>query len=159
MSCFIMEPRAIAALADGIATLLNSDYTFAGIDMPEKMYDALSDCRDKYGYFREKQIFAALFDLNAAAYAGRYREEKEPIPDYPDDVPHLIKPAGYNGHYLPGETYWKYYKLLDCLIYQTTEDTTRNTHLYAAILSFNRTLSAYLVRNCDAYEKAEWGRV
>lgn len=159
MSCFIMETRAIAALARGMETILNSGYAFAGFEAPAALAEALEDCRDKYGYYEEKRIFTALYDLNAAAFAGRYKEEQEPAPEWPDNVPRLLTRPAYNGYYQPGADFWKYYKLLDCLIYQTSEDATRDNALYKALLGFSRVLAAYLVRNCAAYDAAEWGRV
>lgn len=159
MSCFVMEPRAIAALARGMETILNIGYTFAGFTAPTTLAVALLPCRDKYDFYDEKQIFKMLYDLNEAAYAGRYKEEPSPAPDWPEDVPRLLTRPTYNGYYKPNENFWKYYKLLDCLVYQTSEDATRDNALYLALLDFSRVLAAYLVRNCAAYNAAEWGRV
>ena len=159
MSCFIMETRAIAALAKGMEAVLNSGYTFAGFEAPATLAEALENCRDKYGFYEEKHIFTALYDLNAAAYAGRYKENAEPAPNWPDNVPRLLTRPVYNGYYNPGADFWKYYKLLDCMIYQTCEDATCNNALYKALVDFSRVLAAYLVRNCAAYDNAEWGRL
>lgn len=159
MSCFVMEPRAIAALARGLESILDIGYNYAGFEAPATLYNALEDCRDRYGYFEEKRIFTALYNLNMAAYAGRYKVEAEPAPEWPDNVPYLLARPAYNGYYQPGADFWKYYKLLDCLIYQTSEDATYNNALYKALLDFSRVLAAYLVRNCAAYDAAEWGRV
>ena len=159
MSCFVMQPRALAALAQGLETVLNSGYNFAGFEAPTTLYNALGDCSDKYGFYEEKKIFTALYDLNMAAYAGRYKEEAEPAPDWPDNVPRLLTRPEYNGFWNPSAEYWKYYKLLDCLIYQTSEDATRENPLYLALLDFSRIFAAYLVRNNAAYNTAEWGRI
>lgn len=159
MSCFIMETRAIAALARGMETVLNNGYNFAGFEAPGALAEALENCRDNYGFYEEKPIFAALFDLNAAAVAGRYKEEQEPTPEWPDEVPRLLKRPVYNGYYQPGADFWKYYKLLDCLIYQTSEDATRDSALYIALLAFSRVLAAYLTQNSAAYDAAKWGQL
>lgn len=159
MSCFIMEPRALAALARGMESVLNSGYNFAGFEAPATLSEALENCRDNYGFFEEKRIFTALYDLNMTAYAGRYKEETEPAPEWPDNVPRLLTRPAYNGYWNPGADFWKYYKLLDCLIYQTTEDATHKHALYTALCDFSRVFAAYLVRNSAAYDGAGWGRV
>lgn len=159
MSCFVMEPRAIAALARGLESVLTSGYNYAGFEAPATLAEALEDCRDKYGFYEEEHIFTALYNLNMSAFVGRYKENFESAPDWPEKVPRLLKRPAYNGYWQPGADYWKYYKLLDCFIYQTSEDATRDNALYKALLDFSRVLAAYLVRNCAAYDAAEWGRV
>lgn len=159
MSCFVMEPRALAALARGLEPVLNSGYNFAGFEAPAKLAEALQDCRDAYGYYEEKKIFTALYDLNMAAYAGRYEEEAEPAPEWPDNVPRLLKRPAYNGYYKPGADFWKYYKLLDCLNYQVCEDATYNHALTKGLIDFSHVLAAYLASNCAAYENAKWGEI
>lgn len=159
MSCFVMEARALAALARGMETILDLGYNYAGFEAPAALAEALKDCCDNCGFFEEKKIFAALFDLNMQAYAGRYKEETEPAPEWPDNVPCLLARPTYNRYYQPGADFWKYLKLLDCLIYQITEDATHAAPLRAALVDFSRTLAGYLARNCAAYDSAEWGRV
>lgn len=159
MSCFVMNDKALAALARGMETALNSGYNLLGFDAPAALGEALADCVDNWGFFQEKKIFQELHALNMAAYCGRYREDPTPAPEWPEleQVPRLLTRPAYNGHYMPRADFWKYLKLLDCLVYQVTEDATAAHPLTRALFEFSRTLAGYLARNCAAYDSAPWG--
>ena len=43
MSCFILNDRALAVLADGIEKALNMGYNFAGMDAPRSLRDVLEE--------------------------------------------------------------------------------------------------------------------
>ena len=76
MSCFIMSDQAHAATANALEYILNSGFNRFGFDAPDSLYKALSDCRDRYGFYCSGLIFRRLYDLNSRAYAGRYKTRR-----------------------------------------------------------------------------------
>ena len=78
MSCFIMSDQAHAATANALEYILNSGFNRFGFDAPDSLYKALSDCRDRYGFYCSGLIFRRLYDLNSRAYAGATRPPPPP---------------------------------------------------------------------------------
>ena len=90
MSCFIMSDQAHAATANTLEYILNSGFNRFGFDAPDSLYKALSDCRDRYGFYCSGLIFRRLYDLNSRAYAGRYKTVTDTTPP---EMPGKIAPA------------------------------------------------------------------
>lgn len=164
MSCFVMNPRALAAVAQGIETGLNVGYNFLGLSAPESLGRALEDCADKYHFYSATEIYRRLYDLNARAYNGRYYgSPADPADTTPPDFPEIPAPLHY-AEYDPNSRcrvltaeHFRYIKLLDCLIYQCCEDATINDPLYLALREWLREWQKFVVRNNPLYEAAEWG--
>ena len=57
MSCFIMSDQAHATTANTLEYILNSGFNRFGFDAPDSLYKALSDCRDRYGFYCSGLIF------------------------------------------------------------------------------------------------------
>lgn len=93
MSCFIMSDQAHAATANALEYILNSGFNRFGFDAPDSLYKALSDCRDRYGFYCSGLIFRRLYDLNSRAYAGRYKTDADTTP------PHGARPDPHPGHH------------------------------------------------------------
>lgn len=159
MSCFIMHPKALATLADTMQIILYGGYSSVGFDPPKSLHNALPDCRDRYGYYFSEKIFRRLYNLNAAAYAGRYRTTQEEAPDMPE-VSRLAQLRDYaEGHDVLKPWHYQFAKLLDCLIYQCYEDATENDPLFLALLDLSKVFNAYLVCNNDLYYASKWGEI
>lgn len=161
MSCFVMEPRAIAAIASNVSKLLNMGYEAWGFSAPDSLYDALSDCTDIAHFYQEEAIYKCLYEVNARAYAGRYND-----PGIDTDAPkvdfcglHIWEHVEYNGHYIIMPWHYKFLKLVDCYNYQTSEDATRTDPLKKAMDELSHVLCAFIARNSDYYEKAPWGNL
>lgn len=162
MSCFILNDRALAALADGMEKTLNMGYNFAGMDAPQNLRDVLEEsCADKYGFFEAKLIYNELYKLNARAYTGRYPYDPadETPPDFPAVSPlvQLIEWDGAARCFKITPEHFKYMKLLECLIYQCAEDATYRDPLYLALKDFRNNLCFFLVHNNPHYTAASWG--
>lgn len=91
MSCFIMSDQAHAATANTLEYILNSGFNRFGFDAPDSLYKALSDCRDRYGFYCSGLIFRRLYDLNSRAYAGRYKTVTDTTPPEMPSVPPLVQ--------------------------------------------------------------------
>lgn len=91
MSCFIMSDQAHAATANTLEYILNSGFNRFGFDAPDILCKALSDCRDRYGFYCSGLIFRRLYDLNSRAYAGRYKTVTDTTPPEMPSVPPLVQ--------------------------------------------------------------------
>lgn len=159
MSCFIMSPESHASLANTLGNILNSGFNRFGFEAPESLHKALSDCRDHHYYiYVSRLIFQRLYLLNYAAYTGRYTDTAADIlPDMPR-VPAITEPRQYadcQETLLPW--HYKFCKLLDCLIYQCSEDSTQNDPLLHALVDFSIIYKSFLVGNTAEYHSAPWG--
>lgn len=164
MSCFIMHPDAIATVAEGLEKVLNMGYNVFGIEAPETLTEALAGsclCTDKYGFFHVEKIYKALYTLNAAAYAERYREGLDDfIPAYPEKVKSLLpRPEWAAGRYIVQPEFYHYTQLLECLIYQCDEGSAAKTQLYKGLEEFKRRLWAFIIHNSAEYKSFTWGEV
>lgn len=72
-------------------------------------------------------------------------------------VPTLTQPRQYDNYHetlLPW--HYQFCKLLDCLIYQCSEDAVQNDPLFLALIDFSRVYKSYLICNTDLYSCANW---
>lgn len=154
MSCLMISPKHCATLANGLAYLLNDS---TAVPVPYELHNALKGCYS-FARYDERRIYAELWRLNAAAYNGRYhetvREEPEPMPA---DFPHLLHRLPWqSGRYVLDDAFYTFIKALDCLIYQTAEDATRNSPLFIALNETVLELRGFVVNNSAAYRAAAW---
>lgn len=157
MSSFILSTQTHATLSNSLAYILNSGFNRFGFEAPESLHKALRDCRDRYGDYCAERIYTRLYNLNLSAYAGRYATATDPVPDMPS-VPQLIQPREYaDFHEVLLPWHYRFCKMLDCLIYQASEDATRNDPLYLALVDFSRIYKSFLVVNTAEYNAAPWG--
>ena len=157
-----MTERALAVLADGIEKALNMGYNFLGLDAPDALHLALKyDCADNWGFYDQKKIYEQLYKLNARAYTGRYPYDPadETPPDFPAVTP-LLQRAQWLGNprcFKTTPEHFKYFKLLECLLYQCAEDATDRDPLYLALKEYRNTWCYFLVHNTPEYAAAPWG--
>ena len=163
MSAFLLNENRIAQLADYLSTLHNCGFDFFGYDMPQDLKTELLDCRDIYGNTTTKKIFEKLYNLNAAAVAGRYDKETVPAPDMPKFTP-IHKPC----EAAHDETIARWYeaikpwhfellKLFQCFLYQCDEDATRETDLFKALSRLEYTMLNHIVSNNPEWINSNWG--
>ena len=127
---------------------------------PDSLYKALSDCRDRYGFYCSGLIFRRLYDLNSRAYAGRYKTDADTTPPEMPSVPPLVQEREREDQHeklLPW--HYKLAKLIDCEIYQASEDATRKDPLLLALIDFSRVYTHFLVSNAADYNAAPWGTI
>ena len=160
MSCFIMDLRALACMAEVIGRLLNVGYNSFGFEAPRELYDALNDCIDTTGFYSERLIYDRLYALNARAYAERYKKSEEATPPDIDfsglDIWEHPDPNGRYG-YVIKPWHYRLQKLIDYYNYQTDEGTARKDPLKIAMDKLARILCAFIVRNTAEYDAAPWG--
>ncbi len=165
MSCFILNDEKIAGLAEYIAALYNMGFDYFGYSIPENLGRELSACVDRSGFMDSKKIYLRLFDMNATAYAGRYKEPKaEPADPAALKFPQIYKAreAGTDPdikEWFEDIKPWHYelLKLTQCFIYQCSEDATHKEPLYIALKELEAEQLAHIISNQPDYIKAAWG--
>ena len=161
MSCMFLSDVQIATVAHGLAFLLNGSAGMCSLAAAPELFDALDDCRTspRDCYFDDAKIFRKLFELNAAAYAGRYSDGAGPEipPEMPDRFPHLMQRLNYEGgRYITGQNYFSFVKALDSFIYQCSEDANRGTPPLDALKKTAVRLYTFAVENSAEYKAADW---
>lgn len=163
MSCMVMNPEPLAALANAVETRLNCDYSYWGFEAPDSLYRELDDCKTSCTYFAEA-IYKKLYALNIRAYNGRYSSHEKPVSE---GAP-IIDGSKYIIHRRPeyrdhgfAVCPWHYHlaKLLDFWLYQTAEDATRNDPLRLAMVEFQSALYTFIVMNSPEYVGVRWGEL
>lgn len=159
MSCFVMNPEPIAALADYIADLCNCGWSVFHMDPPDELKMELKNCivADR---FDETEIYNTLYALNIAAYRGRYldnhpevEKETENFKKYKPNRQHgllfgCLANEGWEDRML---------KRLDCFLYQCAEDPVYGCPLYKALDKLADRLAGHIARSKPEYRNAEWG--
>lgn len=164
MSCFVMNKEPLAALANAVETRLNCDYNYWGFEAPSSLYRELADCKTSCTYFAEP-IYRKLYSVNVRAYNGRYAgRPAEPGDEEAPDV----DVSRYIVHHRPeyrehgfAALPWHYHlaKLLDCWLYQTLEDATKNDPLRLAMAEFRDGLYHFIIQNSPEYTAVQWGEL
>ena len=158
MSSFMMSPQSHATLANALEYILNSGFNRFGFDAPDSLHKALSDCRDRYGFYCNGLIYGRLYALNDRATSTRNKTAPGGFaPDFPEVPPLIEERQRINQHEKLLPWHYKFCKLLDCLIYQSSEDATRNDPLLLALIDFCRVYKSFLVTNTEEYSAAPWG--
>lgn len=165
MSCMIMNPEPLAAVANAAETLLNHGFNYFGFDASNRMRQAFQDCQS-CGYYVAEEIYKKLWAVNAAAYNGRYARMDDEAAD--ESAP-TIDGSRYTVHHGPeyedhhhAVRPWHYHlaKLLDFWLYQTNEDATYADPVRVAMEDFQKSLYSFIVQRSSAYDAApEWGRL
>lgn len=163
MSCMVMKPEPLAALANAVETRLNCDYSYWGFGAPDSLYRELNDCKISRTYFAEA-IYKKLYALNIRAYNGRYSGHEEPAGEEAptiDGSKYIVhRRPEYREHGFAVQA-WHYHlaKLLDFWLYQTLEDATHNDPLRLAMVEFQRDLYTFIVTNSMEYVDVQWGEL
>lgn len=161
MSCFVMKKETLAALANAVESLLNSGYNYWGFEAPYSLVRALNDCWVS-GIYLEYYIYLRLYTVNICAYNGRYvnREEQvdEGVPDIDMSKYILHRPPKYREHgFAVCPWHYHFAKILDCWLYQTSEDATRKDPLRRAMVELRDVLFRFIVQNSPQYVDVQWG--
>lgn len=162
MSAYILQPERIAQLADYLTSLYNMGYNYFGYELPEEIREEIRDCRDKYNYISVKRVFEKLYNFNAAAVAGRYKSEISEVPEMPETKaiyhPRECLKSDEIREYCENIKPWHYelLKLIQCFIYQCSEEATINSTLYKGFRELERRLMGFIIDNTPAYKKAAW---
>lgn len=164
MSCMIMNPEPLAAIANAAEMLLNHGYDYFGFAPSQRMYEAFQDCRP-CGFYESESIYRKLYTVNVAAYNGRYSSHETPADTEAPDIDvscckiHQL-PEYADHHHAVRPWHYRLAKLLDFWLYQTAEDATWNDPTRAAMLDFQNALFEFIVQRSAEYDSAPaWGRL
>ena len=164
MSVILLSDYKIMQLAAYIADLSIRGCENYGFSIPEDLANELSDCRDYYGDLDAYKVYRKLFELNAAAYVGRYKEEEtpEPLPKAPEYKPihHMIErihdEAARRWYDKIEPWHYELLKLTQCFNYQCDSDATYQTPLFKALKKLEAAEMTEIVTNNPDYVRAAW---
>ena len=161
MSCLIMNPEPLAALANAVETRLNCGYDYWGFEAPDSLYHELADCKKSRTYFATA-IYRKLYAVNVRAYNGRYGSHEEPADETAPDIDvnqyKVHQGPEYREHgFAVCPWHYQLAMLLDFWLYQTLEDVTRSDPLRLAMEAFRDSLYSFIIRNSPEYFNLRWG--
>ena len=164
-----MNPDSIRKIAYTLADILDAcnyskEYSIAcnamqSSNLPKVLRIAYNV---KARFYSGEMIAEILHRINAQAYAGRYNEpDVIPLPIFPGRSPanrSLYRSSEYEMHHeIPQEWHYHLANLLDCWLYQTAEDASRDCLERQAVLVFRNNLMREIVQNSPEYNKFRWG--
>ena len=164
MSCFIMRTESIYTLGNTLESVFNAalhsfSCTIATDACPNALLDAFADCV-RCQSFDGVQIADVLYRINAMAYAGRYKKPvDDELPPCPDGAGRSLyaRPVIEIHRERPQDWHYHFAALLDCWLYQTNEDATRDDIRRTMLSDFARNLKCLLVTHSMQYSKHPWG--
>ena len=164
MSCFIMQSKSIWMLANTLESVFNAakfsgtwSITSAAV-CETSLCNAFADCI-RCDCYDSEMIAAALYRINAAAYAGRYNEPIDTeLPPYVAGTARSLFDRPYYADHMERPQDWHYQlaSLLDCWLYQTDEDATRKDKKRVALTEFARNLKCMIVSHSTQYSQHRW---
>lgn len=165
MSCMMSSPELLSALAESVEYIGNGNYDAIGFEMPYKLAEALSDCRDYYGAYIGNEIYKRLYALNAAAYNSHWDESTAPAeaPDRPAGkrlLPGLADhTGGPGGHFVVTALHYDLARALDFFNYQCVEDATDEDPLARGMRALAGNVTRFIVQNSEEYNAGRWGEL
>lgn len=167
MSCFIMDKKSLAAIANATAILLNSGREYFGFNAPKELIDACADCTDNPNaprkFYVAETICSKLYSLNVTAFNDRYPslsvqkdddDSKINVDSYKINNPLDIED---DGRFSIRPWHYQLAKMLDCWIYQTDEDATHADAFRMGMVEFRNRLCRFIVCNSEIYGTFKWG--
>lgn len=163
MSCILLPPNHLYAIACGIADTVNAkqsfNYQLMNGEIKVPLYQNLIDCRLNNSIYLDKQlVYKKLAEININAYNYRYKEETtfEELPN-PKNQNHLSKALKRkNGHFVLEKSSYEWAKLLDSYLYQCNEDATYNNPIIQDLEKLRDDYYRWLIMNTEEYEQADW---
>ena len=144
MSCYILKNELIEELAESIRYALdNPNNTTTMFLHVGALEDEFRDCFEKRNY-NARLIAEKLYRFNEKAFCGRYNEK-----------PAEILPEFHEGRNLLINDKYRLMHILECYIYQVSEEATYNKPLFTALNDFLTSLYRSEIRKTEAYKKAD----
>ena len=164
MSVILLADYKIMQIAAFITDISMRGCENYGLSLPEDLARELRDCRDYYGDLDAYKVYRKLFNLNYAAYAGRYKdaEELEALPKAPEFKPihHMIERIHDEEarRWYDDIQPWHYelLKLIQAFNYQCDSDATYQEPLFKGLKSLETALMSQIVMNNPNYVRAAW---
>ena len=165
MSCNVMSEVKIFQLSNFIGFCFNSSfngYNYLGFKVNTRYKYVFNDCKNTgCGPYSPALIANKLYKLNEVAYNSRYKDN-EPAAgldvsdlDISDFTIH--KPRKFsNGYDIAQAWHFELLKIIQCYIYQVSEDLTRDDDIVNFLKDLEYTLLCFIVTSDDRYKKVSW---
>lgn len=156
MSCFIVNPRTLARIANYICAHINNGYncTHLALDVSDEFKQLVCNSN---GEASEEKIYQELYKLNYKAYNTRYEGRHEPEENDLDKFAEYDNPpVGMYDHRINANHY-QMLKSMECYLYQCAEsDELENSIVYKTIQRFKNAIINKIVHSLPAYDAADW---
>lgn len=155
MSCFIVNPRTLARMANYICAHINNGYNCT--HLPLEVSDEFRQLVSSNGIASEEKIYQELYKLNHKAYNTRYEGRHEPedndldkFAEY-DNSPVGMYSGGINANH------YQMLKSMECYLYQCAEsEELENSIVYKEIQRFKNAIMCKIVHSLPEYITADW---
>ena len=156
MSCFIVNPRTLARMANYICAHINNGYncTHLALDVSDEFKQLV--CNSS-GEASEEKIYQELYKLNYKAYNTRYEGRHEPETDDLDKFAEYDNPPVGMYSSKINENHYQMLKSMECYLYQCAEsEELENSIVYKEIQRFKNAIMCKIVHSLPEYEAADW---
>ena len=165
MSCNVLNEVKIFNLANFIGLCFNSNFNgfnYLGFSVNTRYKYVFDDCKNTgCGPYSPALIANKLYMLNEAAYNSRYKDN-EPAAglDISDlDISDFIiyKPRKVvNCNDVAQPWHFELLKIIQCYIYQVSEDQTRDDDIVKFLKDLEYTLLCFIVTSDDRFKNVSW---
>lgn len=156
MSCFIVNPRTLARIANYICAHINNGYncTHLALDVSDEFKQLV--CNSS-GEASEEKIYQELYNLNYKAYNTRYEGRHEPEDNDLDKFAEYDNPpvGMYSGKI--NANHYQMLKSMECYLYQCAEsEELEKSIVYKEIQRFKNAIMCKIVHSLPEYDAADW---
>ena len=160
MSCFIVNPKTVAKIANYIAAQINGGYncTHLSVDIPSGFVRSVVN---ESGFANPEKIYKSLYTLNYVAfctrYEGRHQENLDRCEENIGNFAEYDTPiAGLFDHQI-GAQHYQMLKSMHCFLYQCTEDSElEKFNSYIVVSRMIKALESAIIGRSPEYQAAEW---
>lgn len=156
MSCFIVNPRTLARMANYICAHINNGYNCTHIAL-EVSYEFRQLVSNRYGEANEEKIYQELYKLNHKAYNTRYEGRHEPEENDLDKFAEYDNPpiGMYSGEI--NANHYQMLKSMECYLYQCAEsEELENSIVYKEVRRFKNAIMCKILHSLPEYNAADW---
>jgi hypothetical protein len=161
MSCLIAEKETVSKVSNFISRFLNQGFNSFGFAPTKAVFDGFNDCTI-CGFYNSDLIYKKLYELNFAAYNGRYLEGQEEKPEeieifYKNQNIDIWENRVYkNGFENVQPWHFEIYKHIQFLHYQLCEDATQEHATRKALQELEIILARFIVSTTAEYNAIQW---
>lgn len=156
MSCFIMNPRTIARIANYICAHINGGYNTT--HLPLEISNEFKRLVSIDGIANEEKTYKELYKLNYEAFNTRYEgRHTEDLADNLDKYAEYDNPLiGLFDHEINANHY-QMFKSIECYLYQCSEsEELENSIVYKEVSRLKNAIMSKIVHRSAEYQAADW---
>lgn len=159
MSCFIVNPRTIAKIANYIAVQINSGFNCTHLDV--EICKEFKELVCESGLANPEYVYKKLYLLNWQAYNIRYEgRHSENLDQCAFDMRKFAEYDTACNECFESEvnaSHFQMLKSIECYLYQCSEsEELENSVIYKTVWKIKNALMCFIVHNSELYNAAMW---